>query len=552
MALLAYARETPFSPEPRVLPSRRRERMFSGGSRRRQERRGNRFLTGQVYTTVTGNVGERFDFYVDQSATSNGAGTKASPFTAAQMTALSGTISGKRIGIKRGTDSAGAVKPTITLTDNYLIVGLYGSGAGPIFDLRKTITGSWTNVGTNLWSNTWTQESDGSASGNIFRNDIPMKLVQTTPAADGEAVVAVWNWSGVRGITATTSGSVTIYSTVDPTGDGYTYKASAWLYGLNLSGNNVRVEGAPSALITTKGSLHQGGGHRYTGTGNTIRYVRGEHGSRHCMIVGANAVIEDSQFYGGRNRQENGAADHIVCNQTAFAGTETAVIRRTTFAGDTYLVAGEDSLSPFYSHDNGSGALLTATIEDCTFGSRMAGIAPRAQTTTVTRPVYSSAWEMVTEGADTATISFTSATGTVGRMLAINNGSGTLTFNTTSCVLTLDGSRFTTGQHFQIRQEGGGTLVWNSTGDALTCSDPTGTLRYISLVNKFTFAVNGSSFPGTWDKMYAVYGTMNFTGNNNNYKSGADKFETPAGNDNTLSAWKTRVSPQDAASTATA
>ena len=509
--------------------------------------------SGYLLTLGRGS-GEVFDYYVDPSTTSSGAGTIASPYTVAQLNALSGSIANKRIGLKNGSwVTADTLNPTIALSDNALYVGVYGPGAGVTIDLRKTISGAWTSLGSNLWRHTGTQVSDGSASGNVFRNGIPMKLVQTTPAADGEAVVAVWNWQGVRGVTSTTSFSVDIYSVADPTSDGYTYTYSSSTYAIQLSGNNCTIAGKSGALITAKGSLHQGGAFRLTGASPTIRYARVEHGSRHAILVGPNALVEDCQFYGGRNRQENGAFDHVVCNTTAFGGSDTLTLRRNSYSTDTYMVAGSDTCAPFYSHDSGSGRLLTCTSESETFGAYMAGISPRATTTTVTSPVYSSAWGMVEEGADTATISFIGATGTVGRILSINNGAGTLTFNTTSCTLTLTGSRFTGAQHFQINQQnGGGVLVWNSTNDVLTNSDGTGSLRYVTFVAKLTLTVNGSSFPGTWDKMYACQTTLVFAGNNNNYKSGKDSFETPAGNKTTLALWKTYVSPEDAASTATA
>ena len=243
-------------------------------------------------------VGDVFDYYVDPSTAVSGTGIVASPYTVAQLNALSGSIANKRIGLKSGTSiTADTLNPTITLTDNGLYVGVYGYGTAPTIDLRKTISGAWTSLGGNLWRHSGTQVSDGSASGNVFRNGIPMKLVQTTPAADGEAVVAVWNWSGVRGVTSTTSFSVDIYSVADPTSDGYTYTYSSSTYAIQLSGNDCTIAGKSGALITAKGPLHQGGAFRLTGSRPVIRFTRVEHASRHAILVGPNALVEDNQFY---------------------------------------------------------------------------------------------------------------------------------------------------------------------------------------------------------------------------------------------------------------
>lgn len=501
--------------------------------------------------------GVRYDYYVSSSATGSGDGSRSNPFTPAQISALSGAVAGKRIGIERGSYFGGAASsPTIALSDAGVSIGLYGVGSSPVFDCSAQISGAWTSLGSNKWRWTGTQEASGSGSGNVFRDGVPMVLVQNSASltSDGQALVLAWGWNGT-GISATTTFTVDIYSTVDPATDGHVYSYSRWLNAILLTGDRCTISGSPDALIVGRRSLHQGGAFMLRDSA-VLNYIRAEHGSRHAIYVGVNFKINNSQFVGGRNRQEFGGFDHIVSNKSLFSNGDGGVITNCTFEGGSYLAPGLDNCVSFLAHDTPGNTLTTVVFDQCAFSSGIGICARAASTVSILSPTLNAAGRLIAEATGDMIWTITGARGTCAGLWRTNAASGAQTLNTSDCDVTVDRDLGTGSLRAAVEiQNAALNPVVNQVSDRITWVGTGGSAAIVVSTKGVTINRTNCVFSGALSDSdllspYDASGVVNYSGDNNIYKSSAAKWRLKNVAYNTLAAWKAAVSPADANSTA--
>jgi len=509
-----------------------------------------------------------FDYYWSGSAAGGGDGSVASPWTAAEVTAKPANFfAGKRLGMLPSTNDAANGNTAITRADASIYLGASNSLgnetdnslADHITDCSAPLTGTWSNVATNIWQITVTQISDGSASGNILHNGVPGQIVQnraalTSGATAGLYFVAAWGWQGVAGITSTTSLVIETYSTVDPSGDGITRRYSKYK-GIELTGANATVKN-----LTVKMSIHQGGNIRCTATGALLEGVRAENGSRHAAFVAGSWTIRRSTFSGGRNRQESGSGDHVVCNQAAFAGTETGVFDTCTFEGGSYLSVTGDNIGTFLAHDNGSGRMASVTFTNCTFKTNVSGIVPSsALAFTFTSPVFTSAKRLISESSGDVTITVTGATGTIGEGLQTNASSGTMTINTSDMDITIDTSLASGSVFAWLWSKNSGYIVnWTGLRDKVKHTGSSGSRQVANLAkgsvkNNFCDYSGVSTIQIYWEiASGSSGGSYDHASNDNIFKSGvaSGAWKVNASTYNTLAALQSGESPADSRSVA--
>lgn len=447
-----------------------------------------------------------FDRFVSPGATGGGDGSYGNPWLPSEFTAASsGLTTGSRIGIKGGTDTGGLINPQLLKASGAtgFYFGAYGGGNKPILRCDAPITGGWVDQGSNVWRVAVTYVSASTShSGNVFRDGLPMILVQATVnlVASGQACNLDWGWNGSTP-NAVTSGFIYIYSTVDPATDGHTYSYSKYANGIEVGGDDVVIED-----IELRGALHKGGNFHVDGRRVAIRRLVSRHGSSHSGYVGPDPMAEDCLFFGGRNRQAtSGSGDHLVSNTTAFGGRDTALLRRCTFDGalDEYAAAGmaldpsADNVGGFQSHDSGSGTLASVTFENCTFRDGSLGFNSGAAIVTMTSPICASAKALIGEQNRAATYHITGATGTVGMILSTNASTGPQTLNTTDCDLDIDGSLHGVATKAAVRSANSGlTFNHNRLRDHITMTGASGT-RCLDNVRKGTIKTNNCQFDGT-------------------------------------------------------
>ncbi|MEQ1770387.1 MAG: hypothetical protein ABL879_11160, partial [Devosia sp.] len=146
-----------------------------------------------------------FDLFVSDLAAGGGNGSYANPYLPTELTALATLPAGTRVGIRAGGAFLAAnFNPLLSIGGNGLQFGPYGDGDKPLFLLRAPISGAWASLGSNLWRWSGTQANNIKMSGNVFRDGVPMQLVQNSGGLDaaGKALVTAWGWGGT-GITAT-------------------------------------------------------------------------------------------------------------------------------------------------------------------------------------------------------------------------------------------------------------------------------------------------------------------------------------------------------------
>lgn len=225
---------------------------------------GGNILGGQTVPLALRKGAGGFDYYWSGSAAGGGDGSVASPWTAAEVTAKPANFfAGKRLGMLPSTNDAANGNTAITRADASIYLGASNSLgnetdnslADHITDCSAPLTGTWSNVATNIWQITVTQISDGSASGNILHNGVPGQIVQnraalTSGATAGLYFVAAWGWQGVAGITSTTSLVIETYSTVDPSGDGITRRYD------HASNDNIFKSGVASGAWKVNASTY--------------------------------------------------------------------------------------------------------------------------------------------------------------------------------------------------------------------------------------------------------------------------------------------------------
>lgn len=508
-----------------------------------------------------------FDRFVSPGAVGGGDGSYANPWLPSEFTAAaSGLAAGSRIGIKGGTDTAGLISPRLYKTGgaSNFYFGAYGGGNKPMLRCDAPITGDWTDMGGNVWRHAVTYASASSShSGNVYRDGLPMILVQNTAGlvSSGQAHNPDWGWAGT-GIVSTTSGFVYIYSTVQPNGDGdgHAYSYSKYENGIDVVGDDVTIED-----IEFRGSLHQGGNFHVAGQRAVIRRLVASHGSRHTGYLGPNFLAEDISFFGGRNRQENAAADHLVCNTTTFGGSDTGIMRRCTFDGarDELSAAGmaldtsADNVGGFYAHDNTTGKPSNVLFEACTFRDGANGFLGGALAVQITDAVLANAKKLIGEQNGNCTYDVLRAAGTVGTILDTNGSGGTQNLNTTDSVITLDGSLTNIGAKWIARSQNSG-LTFNHTRlrDHITHASPSGT-RGGDSIRKGTVKTNNclfdGSFSGSMDEIAGFAagtdGVIDPASDNNTYKTGLNWRLNNSGLLN-FTAWKAAVTPADANSVA--
>lgn len=513
---------------------------------------------GFDYRQVNRNKGvggsDGFDYHVDPSASSNGAGTLASPYTCAQITALSGSVANKKIGLKAGTTGDGTIlNPMIELSDNGVTIDKYGVGANPILDTGFQISGAWSSLGSNKWRWTGTQVSNSKASGNILKDGVPMALVQNTAGLTtaGQALVTAWGWNST-GISATTTFTVDIFSTVDPTSDGHVYRYSKYLYGIHLTGTGVTVQN-----VTSKLPLHQDGAVVCSGTGAHVwNNVRVEQGSRHNSLCGGSLASVGFFSYGGANAQENANPSGIEFFNTGGISALTVAMTSPTFDG-AGLPSGAFTNTAIGAHDSGSGKLLSLTLTSPTFQGKTDGPSLCATTLTMTGVVCTSVRQLLPQDLATCTVNITGMTGSIDRLIKNSNGSGTVTLNTKKMTVTATLGDISDFVHAFVGAYNSGKINWNSgtngdatQGDHITGAGASGdfdVLQYVANVTNSYSRYNATIDGVNWDKLDGLdagIGTIAAANNNYPIVNFSASFS-----DYNMAAWKT-LTGQEAGSVA--
>lgn len=192
-----------------------------------------------------------------------------------------------RIGLARGS----YFREKLTITNDYVIIGAYGSGNNPIIDCSNIISaGSWSKTAgyTNIYQVTLTVELDANAAEqpNLWINGVYATIVSSLATCDSTP------GSIYFGSVATTSLTIYLHSTgsTSPLIDGKTYEAAVRSTGIDLYSSEystVRdVEGRNN--YCSYGSIVVG---RFCTAERCI--VR--NGSSHNMLLRSFAVAKDCQ-----------------------------------------------------------------------------------------------------------------------------------------------------------------------------------------------------------------------------------------------------------------
>lgn len=524
-----------------------------------------RKLTRALPRSLVKGVAATFNYYWSPTAVGGGDGTWVNPWTLAEVAAKAANFfQNKRLGMMPGTVDATTQSPALARSDSNFYHGAANSYGiettnvldDHILDASALISGSWTNVATNIWQKTVTQISDSSASGNILHDGVPGIIVQnraalTSAAAAGYYFVAAWGWQGVAGITATTSLVIETYATSDPGSDGVVRRYSKDQI-FNLTGNNQTIKN-----IHAKNSVTQSGNFKLSGTDHTLDGITCENGSRHGMLSGGGALVATNcTFKGGRNRQESGSGDFIVVNRTTFTGSDTATFINCVFEGGSYLAASGDVMSTLYAHDSGSGRMASVVFSGCTWKTNASGIAPgSALAFTFTSPVFINARRLIGESSGDVTITITGATGTIGEGMQSNASSGTMTINTSDMDITIDTS-LTSGSGVKawLWSKNSGYIVnWTGLRDKIKHSGTTGSRQVANLAkgsvrNNFCDYSGVSTIQIYWEIANgSTGGSYDHASNDNTFKSGVatGAWKVNATTYNTLAALQAGETPAD-------
>lgn len=319
-----------------------------------------------------------FDWYVDSANGSDVNSGKSSATALRTIAALSAkSVNGTRIGFARGSLWREQYNPPNGVT---ISLGVYGTGAAPIFECADVVTATWTQPDAvtypNVWSISWTRGWAPSSTEVLFMWVNGALPRDASSLADLQTNGGWW-WSSRTTQTAT----VYIKSATDPNASGVVYELPQRKHGINshFSSAGVTVTLSTTGPIEARHALGHYGGVTH-GLGSMSRLLLRFCGIHHTVTQSDSSddVICADMSIG----YPNGYSPLTAYTVNGAGRTHTA--RRVFDMGDTAIT----NNGGLYAHDSTGPGWDGIVFEQCAIVTADTALAATISGAGVVRGLY--------------------------------------------------------------------------------------------------------------------------------------------------------------------